>query len=206
MAIAFITKETTEDLTGKTHWWGAPDLPKDIPYPYEIIGEGEEGYEEPLTFLCQIRMEDIAALDKENLLPHTGMMYFFAPLDYFLGDLDSDLDYHVKPVVIYSTETEGLEPYDLHWEDTGESVFRPAEEMVFERTEGESGYGNMLLSIPVQDEIRDWNPGCISLMQIDENDRWDLRFYDCGMYYILMPEEALKNREWDKATGDLFSY
>ncbi len=206
MAIAFITKEATEDLTGKTHWWGAPDLPADIPYPCVTLEDEEGEYDEPLTFLGQIRLEDIAKLDKDNLLPHKGIMYFFAPLDYFLGDLDSYMDYHENPVVIYSEDTEGLEPYDLHWEETGESIFRPAEEMVFEQAEEESGFGHRLLSTPYQEEISGAHPGCISLLQLDEDDRWNMRFFDCGMYYILMPEEALKNREWDKVEGDLFTY
>ena len=100
MAISITTHTTQEDLTGKSHWWGAPDLPDNVPYPC-ITCEDEEGtYEEPLTFVCQIRCADIASLDPENLLPHTGMLYFFAPIAYFLGETDSPLDYHDAPAVL----------------------------------------------------------------------------------------------------------
>ncbi len=206
MAIQIKTQATDEILTGKSHWWGAPDLPADIPYPYETLEDEEGEYDEPLTFVCQIRLSDIAEYDRENLLPHTGMLYFFAPLDYFLGDLDSQLDYHTNPVIIYSDKENGLEPYDLHWEDTGESIFRPAESMEFMRSEEKSGFGHMLLSRPYQEEIAEANPGCISLLQIDEDDVWGLRFFDCGMYYFIMQEKDLKNRCWDKVKGDLFTY
>ena len=46
--------------------------------------DGTEG-EYPLTFICQIDCEDIAPFDKEGLLPHEGMLYFFAAIDEFIG-------------------------------------------------------------------------------------------------------------------------
>lgn len=98
-SISIITNPTTENLVGRSHWWGAPDLPEDVPYPYvmvddtqvvmgsngmpkrdihgNVIIEHGEDYPEPLTFICQIRMEDVAPFDKEGLLPRKGMLYFF---------------------------------------------------------------------------------------------------------------------------------
>ena len=32
-SISIITNPTTENLVGRSHWWGAPDLPEDVPYP-----------------------------------------------------------------------------------------------------------------------------------------------------------------------------
>lgn len=72
--------------------------------------------------------------------------------------------------------------------------------------EGVQGDGNILLSVPFQDEITDAHPDCISLLQIDENDDWGLRFYDCGMYYFLMSKNDIKNGRWDRVEGDLFFY
>lgn len=91
MAIEITTRQTGLCMTGRSHWWGAPDLPEDVPYPCVEVMEGNESYYEPLTFVCQIRCKDIASLDPENLLPHSGMLYFFAPIDYFLGEYDSPL-------------------------------------------------------------------------------------------------------------------
>ncbi len=206
MAIQIKTHPTDEDLTGRSHWWGAPDMPEDMPIPYVTIEDGIEIYDEPFTFVCQIRLEDIAELDKEGLLPHKGMLYFFAPIAYFLGDNMTSLDEHMAPVVLYTEQETGLKPYDLHWEDSGESVFRPAEAITFSLMEEAEGDGHILLGKPYQDEIADAHPDCISLLQIDEDDDWNLRFYDCGMYYFLIPESALKSRDWTKVIGDLFFY
>ncbi len=192
-------------LTGKSHWWGAPDLPENQPYPYVTISDGDDTFDEPLTFVCQIKLSDIAEYDKENLLPHSGMLYFFAPIDYFLGE-DSLLDYHTPPVVIYSPIENGLEPYELYWEGTDESIFRPAEEIRFTQMADCSGDGHIILGKPYQDEISEAHPGCISLLQIDEDERWNLRFYDCGMYYFLINPTELAARNWSAVEGDLFFY
>ncbi len=208
MAILVKPYPSEDNLIGKSHWWGAPDLPEDMPYPYVTIDEGtEDEYYEPLTFVCQIRLSDIAEHDPEGLLPHTGILYFFASLDYFLGDCESPLDYHTPPVVLYSAQETGLKPYDLHWEDTGESVFSPAEAIEFQKGEQGVEYaGHVMAAKPFHDDMAGWHPGCISLLQIDEESRWNMRFFDCGMYYFLISEEALRNREWDKVEGDLFTY
>ena len=125
MAIQITTRTTDKDLTGRSHWWGAPDMPEGMAYPcIEVEDEDGGRYPEPLTFVCQIRCADIAGLDPEGLLPHKGMLYFFAPIDYFLGDDGSPLDYHDSPAVLYTEREEGLRPYELCWEGTDESVFR----------------------------------------------------------------------------------
>lgn len=206
MAIRITTHETDRCLTGCSHWWGAPDLPEDIPYPCEEIWDADGIYYAPLTFVCQIRCSDIAELDPDNMLPHRGMLYFFAPIDYFLGEYDSPLDVHGAPAVIYTEKEDGLRPYVMCWEGTDESIFRPAEEMVFTGAGSVRGDGHILLGEPYQDEISDAHPGCMSLLQIDEEDRWGLRFHDCGMYYFLISEGNLRLRRWERVEGDLFTY
>ena len=92
MSITVHTSTTTENLVGKSHWWGAPDLPVDMPYPYVVENAGtDDEYADPLTFICQIRLADIAPFDMQRLLPQTGMLYFFATIDYFLGDFDAPM-------------------------------------------------------------------------------------------------------------------
>ncbi len=206
MAIKLMTQLTSKSLVGKSHWWGAPDLPEDVPYPTVEVNDGDEVYEEPLTFICQIRCEETAPFDTDHLLPTEGMLWFFAPLDYFLGDFDSPLDYHMQPRVIYSRQTKNLKPYDLHWEGTEESVFRPAEKIVFTVAESPCADGLMMLGTPYQDEVRCQHEGDVCLLQIDEDDRWGLRFYDCGMYFIFVPSRDLCRLRLEKATGELFYY
>ena len=88
-----IKLETTpvdSPLYGQSKWWGEPDLPEELEWPeITVTDEDGETYNDPLTFVCQIRCEDIAELDSQGLLPHKGMLYFFAALDYFLGDFDT---------------------------------------------------------------------------------------------------------------------
>lgn len=89
MAIKITTEQTGESLKAKSHWWGFPDLPDGIDFPLLPEAVCDDEGEDLMTFICQIRMEEIAGYDKENLLPHEGMLYFFADLDYFLGDLEA---------------------------------------------------------------------------------------------------------------------
>lgn len=204
---------TDLNLVGKSHWWGAPDLPADVPYPYVMVDEdGDDAYPEPLTFICQIRMEDVAKLDFAGLLPRKGMLYFFAAIDHFLGYYDSPLDLCMHgPVddtvrVIYVEDVPAdVQPYDLHWEDTGASVFAPAEAIEF--YEGtETADGHAMLTVPYQDEVSGYYPGYISLLQVEECDRWGLRFYDCGTLYLLIRPEDLRARRFDKLVCEVFTY
>lgn len=209
-AIKLNITKTDASLAGQSKWWGAPDLPAGSPYPTVPCSDGEgDDWDEPLTFLCQIRCEDIAALDTENQLPHTGMLYFFAAVDYFLG-LDSPIETHIgdwdQPCVrvMYSPSCDNLEPYDLHY-DSGESVFYPEEKLTFVACEDhEEGF--KLLGKPYLQEVQEEHPDKISLLQVDENDDWNLRFYDCGMLNLLISEKDLKNRYWEGAQGYLFSF
>lgn len=69
---------------------GFPDLPPEIPYPtmsgYSCKrGDDTERYEKSaMQLVAQINLADIADLDIENRLPHTGILYFF-----WSGEIDS---------------------------------------------------------------------------------------------------------------------
>lgn len=54
---------------GSSKIGGLPDLPSTILWP--------EWEDEPLPFLAQLCLEDIASYDYGNELPHSGMLYFF---------------------------------------------------------------------------------------------------------------------------------
>ena len=85
MAIKLTLNHTERVLFCGSKWWGDPDMPENMQYPTIEVTEEGETYDYPLTFVCQINCEDIAALDKENLLPHEGMLYFFAAIDKWTG-------------------------------------------------------------------------------------------------------------------------
>ena len=186
MAIKINIQPTAEDLAGKSHWWGFPDLPEACEWPCNEDGD-------LLTFICQISLEDISELDSDNRLPHKGMIWFFADLDYFLGDLDAPCGGtgEWEPgtfKVIYSEDNSDLLTHEYYWED-GEPAVLPAEEMTFEAA-SETDFGFKLLGMPAMTEgYENENDGMMSLLQMDEEERWGLRFFDCGTVNFMIPAE-----------------
>ena len=184
MAIKINIQPTAEDLAGKSHWWGFPDLPEACEWPCNEDGD-------LLTFICQISLEDISELDSDNRLPHKGMIWFFADLDYFLGDLDAPCGGtgEWEPgtfKVIYSEDNSDLLTHEYYWED-GDPAVLPAEEMTFEAA-SETDFGFKLLGMPAMTEgYENENEGLMSLLQLDEEERWGLRFFDCGTVNFMVP-------------------
>ena len=186
MAIKINIQPTAEDLAGKSHWWGFPDLPEICEWPCNEDGD-------LLTFICQISLEDIYEFDTDNRLPHKGILWFFADLDYFLGDLDAPCGGtgEWEPgtfKVLYSEDCSDLLTHEYYWED-GEPAVLPAEEMTFEAA-SETDFGFKLLGLPALTEgYENENEGFMSLLQMDEEERWGLRFFDCGTMNFMIPAE-----------------
>lgn len=209
--IKILTQPADNPLFGQSKWWGQPDMPETLEYPeVTVVDEDGEEYQDPLTFLCQIRLEEIATLDPEGLLPHEGMLYFFAALDYFLGDIDSPVypgmgiwqPQHAR--VLYSPNLQELHTHTIVYDD-GSPVGLPAEAISFAPC---SPYddGNRLLGGPCIEEVREQFPELISLLQVEEDDRWGLTFHDCGVLNFLITPTALLHRQWEKVQGHLFSF
>lgn len=131
MAIGLKFEKSSDELVGQSKWWGSPDLPQDWDYPCS-----EEG--DPLTFVCQIKCEDIAEFDTEGLLPHTGMLYFFAQLGEYVQLLDIEEGEHNglgewgegAYKVLYSPSCDDLEPFKVLYDDD-EPAYLPAEAIAF---------------------------------------------------------------------------
>lgn len=198
MAIGLQFQSCSDPLEGQSKWWGAPDLPLDMDYPCASDGE-------PLLFVCQIRLEDIAQYDTENLLPHTGMLYFFADmaeyvesLDGFSGDEHNGLGEWSEGCyrVLYSPTCENLEPFAVVYDDD-EPAFLKAEKILFSEV-GDNHDSFKLLGRPYYEEISELYPDDVCLLQIDESDEWALRLYDCGMICFLISPEDLAAQRWDK--------
>ena len=77
MAIRLNIEDGHPNLFCDSKFWGDPDMPEDMEYP---MVDGR-----PLTFICQVSCYDIALMDPDGLLPHDGMLYFFADMDEILG-------------------------------------------------------------------------------------------------------------------------
>ncbi len=70
-SISLITTSANEgDIRiGSTKIGGMPDMPVDLVWP--------EHKGKPISLLAQINLEEIKNYDKDNVLPNTGMLYFF---------------------------------------------------------------------------------------------------------------------------------
>lgn len=189
-------------LTGQSKWWGSADLPENIEYPFIPYDDGED---DPMTFICQIRCADLIETDTENLLPHEGMLYFFADIDEFVHNMDEGCEcgYYngisewapELSRVIYSPTIDNLRPHKIV-DETGNPVGLPAQKISFEPADAFSS-DFKLLGMPFFDEIRENYPDHINLLQIDENDDWGMLFYDCGMVCFVITPEDLKARCFD---------
>lgn len=202
------TRPSKDGLYAQSKWWGFPDLPDDLDWPTVEASDEGETFEDPLTFICQIRCSELAELDPEGLLPHEGMLYFFAALDYFLGDLDAFTapgmgEWPAECFrVLYSPVCEGLNTHTLMYDEDTPAALAP-ESISFKTPDRESYTG--LLGEPYLEETREAMPGLISLLQIDENDDWGLRFFDCGMLNFMIKPADLKARRFDKVRVWLYS-
>lgn len=208
--IRLTTEKTTGQLFGQSKWWGEPDLPETLCYPeVSVTDDDGEVYNDPLTFVCQLRLDELSEFDSEGLLPHRGMLWFFAALDYFLGDLDTP-SYPGMGVwqrqhfrVLYAEDISTLHTHHLRYPD-GTAASRPAEAVGF--STGHNDDGHRLLGLPFIEEVREAMPGMVSLLQVDEDERWGLTFHDCGMLNFLIRREDLKRRRFDRAQCYLHSF
>ena len=205
-----IKTEPSEDvLYGESKWWGFPDLPDELDWPTVKADDDGEEFDDPLTFICQIKCSDLAPFDPEGLLPHEGMLYFFGALDYFLGDMDAftapgmgewPSEYFR---VLYSPVEEGLNTHTLFYDEEDEIPACPAPERII-CSNAEESY-TWLLGEAFAEETREALPGYVSLLQIDENDDSGLRFFDCGMLNFMIKPEDLAARRFDRVRAYLYS-
>jgi uncharacterized protein YwqG len=209
--IKIATQATDSPLTSQSKWWGEPDMPSSLDWPeVTVIDDDGTEYGDPLTFICQIRCDELAPLDAEGLLPHEGMLYFFAALDYFLGDIDTPVypgmgewkECYFR--VLYSPTCDELNTHHLNYPD-GTPATMPAEKITFSHTTALDD-GLRLLGRPYLDEVSEAMPNMLSLLQIDENDGWELVFHDCGMLNFLISPDDLAQRRWDKVRCYLHSF
>ena len=124
-----------------------------------IPGWMEEEIEEDEVFLAQIRLCDIAALDKENILPHQGWLYFFIKAE------DGSAWTPKQAVVRYSQEEPSVVLVDFNAESNIPDQMNESWLIDFELAEEDDDSGMKLLGVPF-----DWNyadPAPQLLLQYD---------------------------------------
>ena len=107
-AIRITAKKAPESCDlGASKFFGTPTVP--------IEWEGD--FCEDEIFFCQIRLSDIAALDKENRLPHTGYLYVFLKTEEGKYHLKADVRYHDgEPELAIDGFNAAIEGYE-HYND-----------------------------------------------------------------------------------------
>lgn len=70
----YLTTNKVDDIpVGQSKFGGCPDLPIDVAWATETGMEGGKS----LAFVAQINLGEVTPYDTENLLPDSGMLYFF---------------------------------------------------------------------------------------------------------------------------------
>lgn len=88
---------------------GKPFLPKDFNWP--TYKSYEDNITRPLSFFCQINLEEVSKYDLDNLLPKSGMLYFFYECESMTWGFDPKDNGAAR--VFYYKETEGFISIDL---------------------------------------------------------------------------------------------
>ena len=85
---------------------GKPWLPRDFQWPVY-----ESDKIRPLSFLCQINLEEVSPYDRDRVLPGKGMLYFFYECDAFCWGFDPEDKGCAR--VFYFEDTDGFAPMEL---------------------------------------------------------------------------------------------
>ena len=107
-AIKITAKKAPEcyDL-GASKFFGTPTVPS--------AWNGD--FDDDELFFCQIRLSDIAELDKENRLPHTGYLYVFLHTEDGKYHLGADVRYHDgEPELAIDDFNAAMEGYEKYTE------------------------------------------------------------------------------------------
>lgn len=107
-AIKIVTKKAPADYDpGASKFFGTPTVP--------LAWDGD--FDDDEIFFCQIRLSDIAELDKENRLPHTGYLYVFLYTEDGKYHLGADVRYHDgEPELAIDGFNAAVEEYERYTE------------------------------------------------------------------------------------------
>ena len=206
MAIKLTLNQTDRILFCGSKWWGDPDMPENMQYPtVEVVEEGET-YDYPLTFICQINCEDIAALDPEGKLPHEGMLYFFAALDKWLGydsPTKNDLgEWSKGHFVVKYAKTINFETFQscMLVDDEDQTLTEREMEIVFSECADDEKCIK-LLGTPSSAEVSGKYPDLINFLQIVRDENLPLEFE--GELNLLIKPSDLGYGNWKKSTAIL---
>lgn len=206
MAIKLTLQPTERILFCGSKWWGDPDMPENMQYPTIEVTEDGETYDYPLTFICQINCEDIAALDPEGKLPHEGMLYFFAALDKWLGYYspteNGSGEWSKGHFVVKYAKTINFETFQscMMVDDEGAALTEREMEIVFSKCDDNDNCIK-LLGAATSNEVSTKYEGFENLLQIVRHTNLDVEF-DGALNLMIKPSD-LHYGNWKKAVAYL---
>lgn len=207
-------------------FFGDPDLPCDFEYPSYI---GPDGEMMQYQFICQINLSEVAPLDHSGILPHKGLLSFFAKIDRYLGHEDGgtsiglslsepdDVKVLYFPEVNAAGDDKNKGFLRQVLVDDNDDFLNPAEwQMKFSNVEHLDidtllfDGDNSLLAEPYHREWEDWDEPCQGwriLLQIDSSESNDyvLNFVDWGVLVFLISPEDLANARFDRVRAQILS-
>ena len=206
MAIKLTLKHSERVLFCGSKWWGDPDMPENMQYPTIEVTEDGETFDYPLTFVCQINCEDIIPFDPEGLLPHEGMLYFFAALDKWIGyDSPTENDFGEWPkghFVIKYAKSINFETFQscMLVDDDDQTLTEHEMEICFEECSDDEKCIK-LLGIPSSDNIASEYSEHLNLLQIVRASELDVDFE--GELNLMMKPSDLHYGNWKKTVAHL---
>ncbi|MBN8822380.1 MULTISPECIES: YwqG family protein [unclassified Spirosoma] len=122
---------------GQTKIGGRPDLPKEISWVTEnnivettekkfliFNSKKEEAKTKPLSFIAQINLSETSLFDKDNLLPSTGLLYFFYSAEQEVWGFDY-IDKNKFKVIYWNGDIKQLSRVDFPSDLPEYSCYKP---------------------------------------------------------------------------------
>ena len=206
MAIKLTLNHSERVLFCASKWWGDPDMPENMQYPTIEVTEDGETFDYPLTFVCQINCEDLAAFDSEGLLPHEGMLYFFAAMDKWLG-YDSPTsngqgEWSKGHFVVKYAKAINFETFQscMLVDDEDQTLTEREMEITFSECSDDEKCIRML-GRPSSDEVSSRYEGLLNFLQIVKDTNLDVEFE--GELNLMVKPSDLKFGNWKKTVAHL---
>ena len=181
-------------------------MPENMQYPTIEVCEDGEKYDYPLTFICQINCEDLVKFDPEGLLPHKGMLYFFAAMDKWLG-YDSPTANDVGEwtrghVVVKYAKAINFETFQscMLVDDEDQNLTEREMEIIFSECADDEKCIK-LLGCPSSSEVAGKYEGLVNFLQIVKDSNLDVEF-DTELNLMIKPSD-LKFGNWKKTVAYL---
>ena len=206
MAIKLTLQHSERVLFCASKWWGDPDMPENMQYPTIEVTEDGETFDYPLTFVCQINCEDIAAFDPENRLPHEGMLYFFAAMDKWLGydspTKNGNGEWTRGHFVVKYAKAINFETFQscMLVDDEDQALTEREMEIIFSTCEDDEKCIKML-GKPASAEVAQKYDGLLNLLQIVRDTNLDVEFE--GELNLMIKDSDLHFGNWKKTVAHL---